>query len=77
LVGEFLFRCAAAPPRAGERAGERAGVWRLDLPPLGPSEAWPAQPGSSGASTIGLGKCSAEACSRSAAEREEGRGSFA
>jgi hypothetical protein len=47
------------------------------LPPLGPSEAWPAQPGSSGASTIGLGKCSAEACSRSAAEREEGRGSFA
>ena len=57
----------------GERAGEREGVWRRDLPPLGPSEVWPGL-GSSGVSTTGLGKCSAvEACSRSAAERDEGR----
>ena len=57
----------------GERAGEREGVWRRDLPPLGPSEVCPGL-GSSGVSTGGLGKCSAvEACSRSAAERDEGR----
>ena len=63
----------AGERNGGERAGEREGVWRRDLPPLGPSEVCPGL-GSSGASTAGLGKCSAvEACSRSAAERDEGR----
>ena len=80
--GEGLFRCPSWPRAPGERAGERCGgerageregVWRRDLPPLGPSDVC-AGLASSGVSTAGLGKCSAvEACSRSAAERDEGR----
>ena len=81
---EGLFRCPSWPRapgertegerKGGERAGEREGVWRRDLPPLGPSEVLPGL-GRSGVSTAGLGKCSTavEACSRSVAERDEGR----
>ena len=81
---EGLFRCPSWPRAPGERtegerkgrerAGEREGVWRRDLPPLGPSEVLPGL-GRSGVSTAGLGKCSTavEACSRSVAERDEGR----